>query len=369
MNLESTLYYVTHHSESIIQWLFFTILLLSAAIIARSLFAKKAVASAGAGGTEIESFLQKILEQTAKLEAVSLEKMTPASAADVDAQVQTLKAELASREQELSKLKAGGDSKPSADADKLGARIKELESKLSEYEILEDDIADLSLYKEENARLKTQLEELKGGGATPAPAAVAADAVDEAPPSVASKATTGDEIVAEFAQAVSQETVPSAPVEGIKETGDPIIDFANALSLEKKVHGVEAPPISFDGEVAAKAVAPPPAPAPAPPPVAAPEPVVEMAPPAPVEPPRPAPVVAAAPTPAATEPAAPVEGDDLFAEFANPPPEPEALDTDKMMSEMEALVGMEGAASGPSALDEGIDTEKMALEATKLVKA
>lgn len=341
MNLEKTLYYLTHHSEAIIQWLFFSILILTTLLIARALFGKKSLVGAGMVGdsTEIQSFLQKILDQTAKLESVSLEKMTPHSAADIDTQVQSLKAQLAAREQEMTQLKAGGNGQPSADAGALSVRIKELESKLSEYEILEDDIADLSLYKEENQRLKLQISELQGG---------ASSVIEEQPLPPPAKATSGDEIVAEFAQAVSQETMTSELSDAsLQETGDSIADFANAVELEKKMQGEES---SVATSLTAMIPEPEPTPAPAP------EPVVASTPPS---------VVASAPPPPAATP--PIEGDDLFAEFASPPAEPEALDTDKMMSEMAALVDM-GVDTSGGGLDEGIDTEKMAMEATNLTK-
>jgi hypothetical protein len=333
VNLETILYYFTHHSESIIQWLFFGILLLSAYVIARAIFAKRDVegsATVGtavfADGSDIQGFLKKILDQTAKLETVKLEGLSPAAVGQVEAQVQALKKDLAAREEELTKIKASGSG---GDADKLGGRIKELETKLAEYEILEDDIADLSLYKEENVRLRGELEKIKGG---PAPA----------PPPPA------DDIVAEFAQAVTQEAPPavSAAELQLQDTGNPMADFESAVNLEKKIQGIDTP-------------GPAPAPTPAPAPVA-------------VAPPAPAPVAASAPAAAAA--AAPAgapdaEGDDLFAEFAAPAPDAEGagLDTDKMMEEMAALVSMEP--SKGTALHEEIDTEKMAMEATRLVKS
>ncbi len=45
--------------------------------------------------------------------------------------------------------------------DALHLKIAELEGRLSEYEIIEDDIADLSRFKEENAELRGELEALK----------------------------------------------------------------------------------------------------------------------------------------------------------------------------------------------------------------
>ncbi|MGZ3723376.1 MAG: hypothetical protein ACXVA9_10625 [Bdellovibrionales bacterium] len=328
MNLESTLYYFTHHSESIIQWLFLSILLLSAFVIGRLIFAKKEAAAGGAegavfaDGSDVKVFLQKILDQTAKLETVKLEGISPANMGEVEAQVQTLKKDLQAREEEITKIKSAGGSAVAGDADKLGARIKELETKLAEYEILEDDIADLSLYKEENIRLRSELDKLKSGATTGA------------------AAPSCEDIVAEFAEAVGQEA-SSAPVEmQVPDTGNPMADFESAVNLEKKIQGVETP-----AAPAVAAVAPPPS-APA---------AVATAP------------LAAAPPAVATPEA---EGDDLFAEFAAPSAEADdggGLDTDKMMQEMAALVSMEPAKG--TALHEEIDTEKMAMEATRLTKS
>ncbi len=321
MNLENYLSYITHRSESIIQWLFFAILILSGALIARALFAKK-VEEPKSGGVDLQTALQKIMEQTTKLESVSLEKLNSQGVAQVEAQLQALKSDLASREAELSQLKASGGGAAtttaaaamasSVDADKLGERIKELEAKLSEYEILEDDIADLSLYKEENSRLRVEIDKLKGpGGGAPA---------------------SGESIVEEFAQAVNQPPMDEgvatpAAVAEIPDTGDPMADFESTMNLEKQLE--EAPAV---------ASAPP----------------VAAAPPTP-------PMVAESAAPAAAQ----AEADDLFAEFSSGGEE--TLDTDKMMAEMAALVSMEPATG--SSLEESIDTEKMAAEATSLSKA
>ncbi|MBX3023225.1 MAG: hypothetical protein KF799_16240 [Bdellovibrionales bacterium] len=371
MNLERFLNYVTHHSESIIQWLFLGILVLAGTLIARSLFRKDEVSSssssssagatAGAGASpELQAVLDKIMAQTAKLEGVSLKDVGPAGVAEVDAQVQSLKKDLASREEEIAQLKAAGPSKAGEDATALSTRIKELEAKLAEYEILEDDIADLSLYKEENTRLRAELEKVKGG-AVAAPAAATPDA---APAVVAEVPTpepqTGEAIVAEFAQAVSSE--PAAQPESvaaealtIPDTGNPMADFESTVKLERELSGTAEP----DPAVATAAEpAPAASPSPAPTPTPAPSPEAQAA-------------FAAAPTTppasAAPEAAAATEADDLFAEFASEAaPEAEGsstLDTDKMMEEMAALVGMEP--SSGNALEESIDIEKMAMEAKK----
>ncbi len=337
MNLEKALQYVTHHSETIIQWLFFSILVLTGLLIARSLFGKKSIHSQGTAAasvdtTEIQSFLQKIMDQTAKLEAMPLGGMSQAIASSVDSQVQALKLDLASREAEIATLKQGGQPGPSGDADELNARIKELEGKLAEYEVLEDDIADLTLFKDENARLKAEVEQLKAGGAVSAPA----------DPSALSEAA-----------AVMEEELK------LTETGDPIKDFETAMKLEKKLTGTDS---------AAKAEDPIAMPESEPEPVAAATAV------------EPELTNQTEPEPPLAQPAAPApppiqaEADDLFAEFAknteiDPVVASPDLDTEKMMAEMAALAEVPPETLDGSGLhDETIDTEKMAAEASTLSK-
>jgi hypothetical protein len=209
----------------------------------------------------------------------------------------------------------------------LDGRIKELEAKLAEYEILEDDIADLSLYKEENVRLRAELEKIKGGGA-PAPAPEAAAPAPTSPPPPAPEPVA--ETVPAAVPAAAPEPAPPAPASApmemkIPDTGDPMKDFESTVQLERAMQN--------------------PAPAPVPTPA----------------------VAKPAPAPPAAAPSAPAEAEDLFAEFSTPAPDTDSsldgssLDTDKMMSEMAALVSMEPSAD--SALDQSIDIEKMAAEA------
>lgn len=358
MNLEAFLNYFTRHIESIIQWLFLAILALTGILISRGLFAKKEEAAIGgpvAAGVgpipELEGALKQILDRTQKLETVTVQGgLSPEAAALAETQVQNLKKELAARDEELKALKASGaNSKVTEEANQLTLRLKELESKLAEYEILEDDIADLSLYKEENTRLRSELNKLKGVAAEPAPEPVPAvvsasePSVAPAPPppepsgakSAAMAAAPGsaaaaaamdsraaEDIVAEFAQAVSTDPIVAPNKPGntevtmqVPDTGNPMKDFEAAVAIEKKEKAAAAAP-------AAKAAAP-----------------------------------------AAKSKGKGDEAEDLFAEFSEPPANTDenALDTDKMMAEMAALVSLEPASG--SALEDGIDTEKMAAEA------
>ena len=365
MSFESTLHFFTNHSESIIQWIFLAILLLSAFLISRIFFGKPEVESGGAGvssmvsqvalpdGTDIGKFLQKVLDQTAKLEAVSADSMSSAMMTHVEAELKELKGQLHAREEELTKARAAGapagdNGLGAAEVEKAVVRIRELEAKLAEYEILEDDIADLSLYKDENVRLRSELEKLKGGVVTSP--VVAGPAALAPPPSrggakvfeKTQNLTAGDDIVAEFAQAVNQDA--AAPPElkaAAPASEEPLAEF------EFEVNSEQATP------VAESAVAPPSATEVAPAPVAS------------------VPAPASAHTAAARDAEGDAEGDDIFAEFAAGSAavgvDDAALDTNKMMEEMADLVTIDPAPD--DALQDDIDTDKMAAEPTRLTKS
>jgi hypothetical protein len=350
VNLSNVFSYVTHNSESIIQWLFFSIMGLAALVVGRQIFFKPssddgASHSAAPLPGEIQEMLTRILEQTGKLQNVSVSAgSTEGAPAEMLHQLELLKKDLQTREEEISRLQktgGGGDSK------ELGTRVKELEAKLEEYSILEDDIADLSLYKEENVRLKSDLEKLRAGGAAPAaaseapaPAAIetASEVAEELPleavaeepapapeiaePAPAATATpvVNDDLVAEFAQAVNTNAAPTggAPLD-LPQTGDPMTDFENTVKADKGL-----------------------------PPDAA-----------------PAPAAAAAKAPARDDDS---HSGDLFAEFSEEDQDESELDTDKMMEEMAALISSEAKDDSSSALDENVDTDKMLEEAKNFTK-
>ncbi|MBK7844328.1 MAG: hypothetical protein IPJ71_11630 [Bdellovibrionales bacterium] len=88
-------------------------------------------------------------------------------------------------------------------------KIRDLEGKLKEYEIIEDDIADLSHFKEENAKLKKKIEELSGTAVTDS---LGQELVEksETPVNSSGQNSTplsekGEDLVAEFAAAVDEQ--------------------------------------------------------------------------------------------------------------------------------------------------------------------
>jgi hypothetical protein len=87
----------------------------------------------------------------------------------------------------------------------LEVQIKELQAKLTEYEIISQDIADLTMYKDENAKLKWELKKLKGESP-------AGEKTEETPPVVAS-APAPAEVVDEAIVAPKAEPVAVPAVE------------------------------------------------------------------------------------------------------------------------------------------------------------
>ena len=270
MSLDKIIAYIVLHSELLIEvsiaLVAVTSLYLAARAFLRNDSAEEGHASSSSDLSQIEATLKKIVEQggiskgsDVDYAAAGLTPEQVAQATELKHEVEKLKAELTHRTTQLEELKAkeaaGGDqaSGPSEDLTKLEARIKELESKLSEYEIISEDIADLSFYKEENQKLQKELEALKNAApvapvaAAPAPVAqpeaeivgrskveVAAEPepVVPAPAAEESPSFVDDDIMAEFAKAVEQQVatkptprvpVAKAPVEEATPAPEPAV--------------------------------------------------------------------------------------------------------------------------------------------------
>lgn len=104
-------------------------------------------------------------------------------------EIASLKAQLEEANTALEAAKAagggGGDnSAMQAEVDKITAERDELKERLMEYEIIEEDLANLKKFQQENEQLKKTIEELKGGGASseePAAEAAPEPVAEEAP--------------------------------------------------------------------------------------------------------------------------------------------------------------------------------------------
>ena len=139
-------------------------------------------------------------------------------------QSKTMDAVLAEKmriEAELAKAKLGGGGGGDSE---LKARLQELEARLAEYSVIEDDLANLKRLQQENAQLKAMLAGAGGAAAVaaaaPAPAPSAAPAAEPpmaaasepepAPPAAEAAPVTDDALAA---LAAAAEPAPEAPLE------------------------------------------------------------------------------------------------------------------------------------------------------------
>lgn len=326
VNIGAILNFIMDHNQLVFGVTLAIVLALCAFLLYRIYFSQDAavdVSSGSQSGAEIEATLKKILSQTSGLApaapgataASGDVSVAPVGAAALSpehiVEVEKLRKEVAANQALVAELKskaANPSTQFAADQTaELLAKIKILEDRLLEYEIIEDDIADLSLYKEENAKLKRELEALRGGPTEVLKNEEAVAAVDVA----------AGVAPAEAVAAAAAPTPPDAAVE--------------PKPSEKPSEEVSAPP-----------------PAESVPPVDPGQVATDVS--------RPADAPAAAPA------------GDVFAEFQGQDSTDALaglgdLDADKMLEEIKDLG--EGGGTDSAVLEEAVDLEKMAKEAAQ----
>lgn len=187
MNLDSFLGWIVGHSVFLIQILALMILASVSFVLFRSVMAgKDEIENSGPSLSEIEKTLRKVLDTTTLKASepapsamirdddmppppVVQSGMTPEQLEAHRREVEILRGEIQSRENSLKELQkaleemkaAGANATSATEFKALEVKVKELQAKLGEYEIIEDDIANLSTYKSENSKLKTELENLR----------------------------------------------------------------------------------------------------------------------------------------------------------------------------------------------------------------
>jgi len=140
----------------------------------------------------LEVTLKQLLEKAGQVPTAST---VAAAGGSEDSQrllteITNLKTDLQEKQKQIEVLKtapatsaAGGAGMSSDEKNQMEAQLRELQAKLSEYEIISEDIADLSFYKEQNAKLQKELDAVKGGaGATASKAAPTPAPAPSAPP-------------------------------------------------------------------------------------------------------------------------------------------------------------------------------------------
>ncbi|CAN5620614.1 hypothetical protein BH10BDE1_BH10BDE1_09220 [soil metagenome] len=249
-------------------------------MLVRSVMEEKQAPAATSGAVDqkslnaaVEGAIKKALADmpVAKAEAAASDDDAAAAAA-LSTTLSEREAKIATLMTEIEVLKTQAEANVAAGAggvdssEDLAAqleKVKELQAKLSEYEIIEDDIADLSIFKEENKKLKDEIEQLRAATQTaqvqvqtaqasvvdPTPSAdavhAAQSAIMEAPvartPVESFKLDTSDDVMGEFAQALSGGAKPAAESAASSmsagESGDDeeVVDPFGPLDTEKMI--------------------------------------------------------------------------------------------------------------------------------------
>ncbi len=190
------MFFLFKNNVVLVEGLVAFILLVVAYLTYRSFKAMGNESGGGSGGGSsadighLEDLIKKLLENSGPTQGggkVATEG--GGGSPELEAQVTQLKSEIQAKESEIESLKNAPASEvatPPEEKVQLEGQIKDLKSKLEEFDIISADIADLSLYKEENQKLKKELDELKKSSqsSSPPPAAPVAAPVPEPAPAV-----------------------------------------------------------------------------------------------------------------------------------------------------------------------------------------
>ncbi len=252
MDIVAVLRYVFDHNQQVIAGLVVFILITAIFLFLRAIGQESsgpvtapAVASPLDLGA-IETAFKKVMLAHASTAVTSSDRVSAddspsntvsaAALAERDAKVQTLAREIDRLTSELAtkEFASFGNAQPEVDSGRLmelQEKLDELQGKLSEYEIIEDDIADLSRYKEENNELRNELERLKketGARLDAAPSLAAA-------PAAASQVAASAPVFSSPASDVPSafERVAPAVSSGTGEPGDLVMkEFASSIQIE-----------------------------------------------------------------------------------------------------------------------------------------
>jgi hypothetical protein len=262
MTFEQILQFTITHNATIIEVLIIAILLMVLFLALRAFLFMPEGPEEGATSSmvELEATLKKIIEQAGKVPlTVVPENQAAAStasdlgsgaqAAQLSEEINQLRRELEVKQKEIEQVKVAAQATGASatapaglsdeDKEKLEAQIKDLQAKLQEYEIISEDIADLSFYKEQNAKLQKELAAVKGGA--PSDAAATAEPASSAPvaeapatevkeePAIVGKSQNKAETTEAVAPAATEE---EAPVENVVDD-QLMAEFAAAVQKQQ----------------------------------------------------------------------------------------------------------------------------------------
>lgn len=270
VNIEKFLDLFFHRNVLIIEVLFGTVLLGVVFLAIRSYLRPEGQSGEmNLGG--LEEGLKKIIENYSGGGAGPAKVETAAEGdaimEEMATQIERLKLQLMQKTEEVEQLKAGGvfaipgaapvpeapvaktSSASSGVPSDLEEKVRELEARLSEYSIIEDDIADLSFYKEETVRLQGEIDKLKAklaeyesGGpppkfmAPPPPAASATPAASTSePPQASSSPAVANKPPVEPTPLTAETASSTPPLAAASNSADAAVDDDIMAEFERAV--------------------------------------------------------------------------------------------------------------------------------------
>ncbi len=159
--MEALIYYVMAHGTMVITTLLGSIILCVLALLMISFHSPKNALAMEMGSVErLEGVLRNMLSEQSW-------SGTPGASGASSDQVSLLVEQVSGLEVELKEKQKMIDDMLNASPDEpvaapLKMKIKELEDKLSEYSVIEEDIADLTKFRQENDHLRNRITELTG---------------------------------------------------------------------------------------------------------------------------------------------------------------------------------------------------------------
>lgn len=267
MTIDKFLHFLMSHNATIIEVMIaLTLLAVLFLSVRMFLFAKEPAGSpSNMDLGQMEVTLKKILEKAGQVSFPGNGGETSAGSEDSQkllAEIQNLKVELESRQRQIEAMKSapaeGESASPglsAADKEKMESQIQELQAKLSEYEIISEDIADLSFYKEQNVKLQKEIEALKSGGAAETPVASPVPSPTQ-PPVDHEPAPNVNALEEALVDSVKMEVPsPAQETQEVPEVGeknviddDLMAEFAAAVEKQKASTEISNPPVPPAGE-------------------------------------------------------------------------------------------------------------------------
>lgn len=241
MSLETLVPYLVENNTTIVSGLVLSIIALSVFLGFRGFVsAKDAEKFQGADTAslgQLEETIKKLLEKANQVPtAASMGGTISAENTELLKEIEDLKNSLAERQVQIELLERKTAENPESEAgpgmtkvekEAMQSQVKDLQARLAEYEIISEDIADLSFFREENVKLQKELEALKKGGAASAPAAPAVSAAEPAAVSAAPQAAPPVAEAAKIEEPPVQAAVIPEPPESdsaLPDVGQDMVD-------------------------------------------------------------------------------------------------------------------------------------------------